>query len=468
MLVDDVVSTFEGLPLVGFTKRKPVDVFTLYPTVSRCLGASVLVGACGEAFARDQDSHFKIGFRPPPPDEVRSWHLEPDLPPHKRRPPVDVQSGDVLGCMYTTDGGIQLGHNGKVVLDFDVGRPVDKDADYYAVVDVCLSTYCVTILPWLSPQDGRHHVQAPEVPRAMASSRSSPQALLAPALASTGSPTHEGIDAMVSDVVHGAQVKKAIRAVVGECQFCVTIADPKGNDIPLIAVSEAFESMTGYKRSEILGVNCRFLNQGCPISPMDLMGLRLASESGSTFTALLPNRKKSGEMFINLLDLRGLTIARHLETDEDLWYLIGIQADVTGLTESAIPEDHLAELQELARMIRGKLKKELSQLVVDGAFDRQLTSSSCSSGPRLDSPSLAWKLLKEPVWTSPYFSQQAVADIARRDKVRRRQREDDRQSVLDIRRDLATLGRMHWCMLGMSVLAFFAGLMFGRGPRRRT
>jgi hypothetical protein len=271
---------------------------------------------------------------------------------------------------------------------------------------------------------------------------------------------------MVSGVVNGALVKKAIRAVVGGCQFCVTIADPKGNDIPLIAASEAFESMTGYKRSEILGVNCRFLNQGCPVSPMDLMGLRLASESGSTFTALLPNRKKSGEMFINLLDLRGLTIARHLETDEELWYLIGIQADVTGLTESAIPEDHVAELQELACMIRGQLKKELSQLVLDGAFDRQLTSSSCSSVPRLDSPSLAWKLLKEPVWTSPHFSQQAVADIARRDEARRRQREDER--VLGIGRDLATLGRMHLCMLGMSVLAFFAGLMFGRGPRRGT
>jgi len=339
---------------------------------------------------------------------------------------------------------------------------------------VCLSTYCVTILPWLSPQDGRHHVQAPEVPRALArqGSRSSPQALFAPALASP----HEGIDAMVSDVVNGALVKKAIRAVVGECQFCVTIADPKGNDIPLIAVSEAFESMTGYKRSEILGVNCRFLNQGCPISPMDLMGLRLASESGSTFTALLPNRKKSGEMFINLLDLRGLTIARHLETDEELWYLIGIQADVTGLTDSAIQEDHYAELQELARMIRGKLKKELSQLVVDGAFDRQLTSWSCSSEPPQferalpsgDSPNLAWKLLKEPIWTSQHFSQQAVADIARRDKVRRRQREDDRRSVLGAGLDLTTLGRMHLCMLGMSVLAFFAGLMFGRGPRRRT
>merc|ERR1719401_3308273 len=118
--------------------------------------------------------------------------------------------------------------------------------------------------------------------------------------------------------------------------------------------------MTGYSRSEILGVSCRFLNQDCPVCPMDKMGLRIASERGSTFTALLPNKKKSGEMFINLLDLRGLTIARNIETGEDLWYLIGIQADVTGLAHCHIPEDHLSELQEVSRTIRALLKKELS------------------------------------------------------------------------------------------------------------
>lgn len=470
VLVDSAVTTFEGLPLLGFTRRKPVDSPDLYPTVCRCLGSSILIGACGEAFARDQWAHFKIGFKPPPQSEVQSWSLQPELPPHKRRPPVAVQPGDIFGCMYTRCGHIQFWRNGTIILDFDVERPVDGAVDYYAVADVCLSASSLTILPMTSPRDGPQIVT---LGRPLSSSAdeeglalwcmSKDQGLCRATTAASD------IDAMVSDVVNNALVKKAIRAVVGECKFCVTIADPKGDDLPLIAVSETFESMTGYQRSEILGVNCRFLNEGCPISPRDMMGLRLASENGSAFTALLPNRKKSGEMFVNLLDLRGLTIAHHVETNEALWYLIGIQADVTGLAESSIPEDHVVELQELANMIRGKLKRDLSRLAVDGAeqFDRQLTSSSCSS-QHFDTPGSAWKLLDEPIWTGGTLNQQAVLSHAVSKEAGNAQSSCQRTAVsADRTKDPLTKERhLRTGMLLMSVLAFFAGLLLGRGTRR--
>ncbi|CAK0809209.1 unnamed protein product, partial [Prorocentrum cordatum] len=161
---------------------------------------------------------------------------------------------------------------------------------------------------------------------------------------------HSAIDDMVSEVVNSALIKQAIRSVVAECTFCVTIADPRGEDTPLIAVSEAFESMTGFSRHEILGVNCRFLNYACDISPMDLMALRVASVTGAPFVALLPNRRKSGELFVNLLDLRGLRVAQDTETGEYIWFLIGIQADVTDIAEcDEIPEDRLAMLQEVSQ-----------------------------------------------------------------------------------------------------------------------
>merc|ERR1719183_3395427 len=101
--------------------------------------------------------------------------------------------------------------------------------------------------------------------------------------------------AAVNEVI----VKQSIRAAVADCKFMVTIADPKGKDCPLIAVSKEFETLTGFKRSEILGVNCRFLNQGCDMDPADLIGLRTASATGAPFTAVLPNRRKSGELFLN-------------------------------------------------------------------------------------------------------------------------------------------------------------------------
>eukprot|EP00439_Symbiodinium_sp_Y106_P074763 s2539_g14.t1 len=116
-----------------------------------CLGASVLVGACGEAFARDQMDHFRIGFKQPPQTEVASWSTQADVPPHKRRAPVSVNPGDVFGCLYTMEGRLQLWRNGSQVLDFDVGRPIQQGADYYAVIDVCLAAYSVSLLPHSSP-----------------------------------------------------------------------------------------------------------------------------------------------------------------------------------------------------------------------------------------------------------------------------------------------------------------------------
>jgi len=202
------------------------------------------------------------------------------------------------------------------------------------------------------------------------------------------------IDRMVSVVVSEVLVKQAIRAAVKSCKFCVTIANPRGFDFPLIAVSEEFETMTGFKRSEILGVNCRFLNQGCDMNPAELMDLRIASETGAPFTSLLPNRKKTGELFLNLLDLRGLTVAKHSRTGEDLWFLIGIQADVTELAEEEVPTDHLSELQVLADGIRSGIMKELSAMACAGASQ---TSGDLPDADELK-PASAWQLLDEPVW----------------------------------------------------------------------
>jgi len=393
--INDAVTTFEGLPLVGFTKRKPQDKVDLYPTVSRCLGLSVLIGSSGEAFARDKLEHFRIGFKQPPQEEVQSWTTQPHLQPHKRRPPVNVTKGDVLGCLYTNEGRLQLWHNGALVLDFDVERPVDQAADYYAVADVALSTYSVTVLPLFSTKQlmdsAPYHSASSEVCKHQASAMPSffacdaqetPVAKADSLLGQTVA-VNRSIDEMMSHVINHGFLKNALRNALMNCQFCVSIADPKGIDIPFVAVSEAFECMTGFARSEILGMNCRFLNQGCPVSALDLMGLRLASESGSPFTALLPNKKKSGEMFVNLLDLRGLTIAKHTQTGEELWYLIGIQADVTGLAHHRIPEDHLSALQEVAQNVRAKLRKELSMLAADGF------QASTPGG---------WQLLEEPFW----------------------------------------------------------------------
>lgn len=383
-----------------------------------------------------------------------------------------------------------------MVLDFDTGRPVDAAEDYYAVVDVCLSAYAVSLLPDAGPEEANGTLLSMSLsPTGSPKMRSLTLTPGDAALENHPTATSNNIDAIISDVVNQALVHKAIQGAVKRCSFCVTIADPRSTDVPLIGVSEAFEQMTGYKRSEILGVNCRFLNQGCPISPTDLIGLRAASESGSAFTALLPNRKKSGEMFVNLLDLRGLVIGKDIETNEDLWYLIGIQADVTGLTTQMVPDHHVRELQEIASVIRNTLKKELSVLALGaegtGDLDRQATSSSSTSDIQPARHSSAnFRLFDEPAWRLGVLTPKGVATTLERSPPQGSQKQateanadrsaPDRGSVPrqslpasgQLFRDqgmvrlIAPVGILHAGLLMLSMLSFVTGLVLGRGSRR--
>lgn len=207
------------------------------------------------------------------------------------------------------------------------------------------------------------------------------------------------IDSKATKVVFEAKVKDAFLAVVADCHFCVTVADPRDPDVPLIAVSDQFQATTGFTKAELIGRNCRVLRAGCLSDPIDLLCLRACLKTGSSFTAVLNNRRKTGEHFLNLLDLRGLTVARNPWTGEELWFLVGIQADVTnfGLSQSQeyYCKEHLPKLAEIANSIRSKLVDELKDLAVSGALMRNFEGHD---EIQVDFPQDAWCILPEPQW----------------------------------------------------------------------
>jgi len=217
------------------------------------------------------------------------------------------------------------------------------------------------------------------------------------------------IDEMTSQVVRESSIRKAIRAVVADRQVSVSVADPRSRDAYLIAVSNQFETMTGYSRSEILGKTCRFLNAGCNVNQGDLVRLRTAVKTGESFTGVLENRRKSGELFLNLLDLHGLTVARNHASGDELWFLVGIQVDVSELSPCAMEEAE-KEIHRVANDIRQKLADQLSALAISGALKftvevpelreqrdrlpRQLRSKGSGEDP---DPEI-WALLASPEW----------------------------------------------------------------------
>jgi hypothetical protein len=191
---------------------------------------------------------------------------------------------------------------------------------------------------------------------------------------------------MINQTASESGIHSVVRDAVVDLDFCVSIVDPRSNDERLIAVSDGFEKMTGYPSEEVVGKNCRFLNDGCEMQPWQRRGLRVASKTGAHFSAVIVNRKKSGEFFKNFINVRGLVIAQHIQTGEDLWLLVGIHADVSGLDE--VPKDHLTNV---ARCIRRKLVKQFAVLSISAVLR--------AGGVKLgDGEASEWRVGLDVVW----------------------------------------------------------------------
>lgn len=155
----------------------------------------------------------------------------------------------------------------------------------------------------------------------------------------TSEETRRGFAA--EDVI--AAQETTIRALRG-MTYSVTLADPSLPDCPIIGCSEGFEALTGYDRREVIGKNCRFLNQGMRLKPSVRLLLRQAVSTGTEFTGLLPNVRKNGERFDNLLHLTTLTVRGKT-------YVVGVQADASQVKLDLRCRTHKEALRTLAERV---------------------------------------------------------------------------------------------------------------------
>lgn len=118
-------------------------------------------------------------------------------------------------------------------------------------------------------------------------------------------------------------IPKILSIILDECINGVTLADPDQEDMPIVYVNKAFERMTGYSQTEIIGHNCRFL-QGKDREQEARYQLGEAIGKQQAIEVTLRNYKKSGELFYNRLKLIPL-----FSTKGKLIYFLGVQYDVT-------------------------------------------------------------------------------------------------------------------------------------------
>jgi two-component system, NtrC family, sensor kinase len=103
----------------------------------------------------------------------------------------------------------------------------------------------------------------------------------------------------------------------------IIISDPHQPENPVIYANSGFEQITGYKREEILGKNCRFLQQTDTNQPA-LEELRRAIAQGQETQVVLRNYRKDGTLFWNEFCLSPVR-----DETGNLTHFIGVQTDIT-------------------------------------------------------------------------------------------------------------------------------------------
>ncbi|MEM7051111.1 MAG: PAS domain-containing protein [Acidobacteriota bacterium] len=120
----------------------------------------------------------------------------------------------------------------------------------------------------------------------------------------------------------------------------ITVADARQPDLPLIYANGAFERITGYGATEVVGRNCRFL-QGPETDPRQIAALRSALREGRALTTTLVNYRKQGGLFWNELRLTPIR-----DPAGEVTHFIGVQKDVTAEVRSRELEVRADRLEE--------------------------------------------------------------------------------------------------------------------------
>ena len=122
---------------------------------------------------------------------------------------------------------------------------------------------------------------------------------------------------------HSHQQLRLLRRVVQSAACGIVVADALQDDLPLVYVNPAFEAMTGYRASEVLGRNCRFLHS-TESGQVALNEVRAALREQRETRVLLRNFRKDGQLFLNQFVLSPVR-----NPEGKVTHYVGIQEDVT-------------------------------------------------------------------------------------------------------------------------------------------
>lgn len=116
---------------------------------------------------------------------------------------------------------------------------------------------------------------------------------------------------------------KLLDKAISNCRNGVIITDATQADNPIIYVNQSFEKTTGYSPAEVIGKNCRFLQQKDRDQP-NLEIIRQALKQDTDCLVILRNYRKDGTLFWN-----EVSISPVIDPRGNVTHYIGIQTDIT-------------------------------------------------------------------------------------------------------------------------------------------
>jgi PAS domain S-box-containing protein len=142
-----------------------------------------------------------------------------------------------------------------------------------------------------------------------------------------------GVLGTFEDISSRKQAEESLRLrdrAIAASSNGIIITDASTPNSPIIYANRAFEQITGYSIEEVLGRDCRFLQNGDTDQP-GLVQLRNAVSQGKGCTVVLRNYRKDGSLFWN-----ELSISPVHDSSGNLTNYIGIQTDITERQRAAV------------------------------------------------------------------------------------------------------------------------------------
>ncbi|MEA1015283.1 LuxR C-terminal-related transcriptional regulator [Sphingosinicella sp. LY1275] len=137
--------------------------------------------------------------------------------------------------------------------------------------------------------------------------------------------------------------------------IATVVTDPHTDDNPIVAVNSAFERLTGYVASEIVGRNCRFL-AGPEIEQEGTAILRDAIREARPVLVELLNYKRDGTPFRN-----AVMIAPIFDADGKLECFVGSQMEIAPAA-TAPPAARTMEARALVERLTPRQRQVLREM----------------------------------------------------------------------------------------------------------